>query len=109
MGRGTLGEVRDRSGDPRKGPRWVGEISKVQDGLGEHREGAGRLGGTSSRSKTGRGNLGEVRDGLSYLWGVQDDSQDPRNGPGYVGGPSGRSGTGLGTLGEVSDWSEELR
>ena len=44
MGRGTLGEVRDGSGDPQEGPGWV----------------RGPLG----RSRTGHGNLPEVRDGL---------------------------------------------
>ena len=47
MGRGNLGEVLDRSGDPRGGP--------------------GRDGGPSRRPGTGQGTLEEVRDGLRDL------------------------------------------
>ena len=61
---GTLEEVRDWSRDLRRGTKWVGRSS-------------GRFG-------TGRGTLGEVRDGL---------------------GPSWRSGTGQGTLGKFRDGS----
>ena len=43
MDRGTLGEVRDGSGDPPYNP--------------------GRVGGPSGRSGTGQGTIGEVRDG----------------------------------------------
>ena len=60
----TLEEVRDRSGDSREGPEWVGDP----------REGPGRVGGTTGRSgmgqrkpskryDTGRGAHEEVRDG----------------------------------------------
>ena len=50
------------------------------------------------RSETGRGTLGEVRDGLG----------DPRGGPGRVRGPSERFGTVRGTLVEVQDVSGDL-
>ena len=68
---GTLRELWDELGEPRRGPRWVGEPSEM--------------------SRTGWGTLGEVRDG----------SVDPRGGPGRVGKPMRRSGTGRGTLEEV--------
>ena len=85
MGRGTHPEVRDGSGNPPGGLRWVG--------------------GPSGWSRMGWWTLREVRDG----------SGDARGGPGQVGGPSrrfrmvggpsgwsgtglGRSGTGRGTL-----------
>ena len=45
------------------------------------------------RSGTGRGTLGEVRDGSGDSWGI----------PGLVKEPSGRSGMGRLTLGEVQD------
>ena len=67
MGRGTFGEVRNGSLDPRGSQ--------------------GRIGGTSRRSWTGRGTLGEV--------------QDVVGGAGRVGGPLGRTGTGEGTIPEV--------
>ena len=54
MGCGTLGEVRDGSGDPQGGLGWVG--------------------GPSVGSGTGRETLGEVRDGLRDPWG--DPGQD---------------------------------
>ena len=44
--------------------------------------------GNLRRSGTGRGYLGEVRDG----------SEDPPRGPGRVVGPSGKFETGLGTI-----------
>ena len=75
MGRGTFGEIRDGSGDPRGGPV--------------------RVGGPSRRSGSDWGTRWEVRDG----------SGDPRGGPGRVGGLSRRSGTGQGTLWEVLDLS----
>ena len=80
-GRGTLGEVQDRSG----------KLLEVRDGLADPQGGPGRFEVPSWRSWTGRGTLGEVRDGL---W-------DPRGGPGRIGGHSGRSGMGRGTLEEV--------
>ena len=77
MGWGTLGEVRDGSGDPRGCP--------------------GRFVGPSGRSETGWGTLGEVRDGrwtlravwdcLGTLGEVQNGSGDPRRGEGRVEGP----------------------
>ena len=57
MGRWTLGEVRDGSGES----RWCPE----------------RFGEPSERFGMGQGTLGEVRDGL---W-------NPRGGPGQVRGP----------------------
>ena len=53
MGRGTLSEVLDGSGDPRGGP--------------------GRVGGPSGRSVSGWGILEVVREG----------SEDPQGGPGH--------------------------
>ena len=44
MGQGTLGEIRTKSGDPRGGP--------------------GLVRGPSGRFGTGRGTIGEVRNGL---------------------------------------------
>ena len=66
--KGTLGEVRDRFGNPRGGP--------------------GQVEGTSGRSRTGRRNLGAVQDGPG----------DNQGGPGRVERPLGRCGTGWGTL-----------
>ena len=57
-GRGTLGEVRDGSGDPLGGQRRVG------DPWG----GLKRVGGHLGIVGTGRGTLGEVRDGSGELW-----------------------------------------
>ena len=57
MGRETLDEVWDGSGDPRGSP--------------------GQVGGPSGRSGTGRGTHGKVRDELA----------DPQGGLGLVGGP----------------------
>ena len=72
MGRGTLGEVRDGSVDPRGGPR--------------------RVWGPFRRSVTSRGTLGVDQDGSTEPWGgpdkgwetlgeVRDGSEDPRVGP----------------------------
>ena len=85
MGRETLGEVLDGSGDPRKNPGQV----EGQSG----RFGMGR--GLSEKSGTGRGTRGEVRDGL----------RDPQDGPIRFGGLSGNSETDRGTLGEFRDGS----
>ena len=81
-GQGTLGEVWDGSGDPREGPGRVGGPS-------------GRSRKPSVRSSTGRRTLWEVRKNLGE---VQDGSREPRGGPGRVGEPSGRSEMGWGTL-----------
>ena len=83
MGRGTLPEVWDGSGDPPGGPRWIGKPCR--------RSGTGR--GTPEKSGTGRRTLRKIRDG----------SGDPPKGPGWVGGPSRRSGTGLETFPDVRD------
>ena len=61
-GLGTLGEVRDRSGDPWGypgrigGPLWLSETGRGT--LGE-----GRVGRLSGRSGMGLGTVGDVRDG----------------------------------------------
>ena len=57
--------------------------------------GPGREGGHSQRSRMGRGNLREVRDG----------SRDPPIGPGRVGGLPRRSGTGREVLRNVQNGS----
>ena len=72
MGRGTRGEVWDRSGDHRRG------TGRVEGHLG--RFGMGR--GPSRRSGTDHGTLEEVRDGLGALGEVRDGSGDPREGAG---------------------------
>ena len=69
MGRGNHPVVRDVSGD-----QWVSPV---------------RIGGSSGKSGTGWGTLGEVRKGSGY----------PRGGPERVVGPTRRSGTGRETLG----------
>ena len=83
MGRCTLEEVRDGSGDPRGGPR--------------------RVGGPSVRFGKVRWTLGEVRDESLDIGEVRDRWVDPRGGPRRVGGPSGRLGTVHWTVGEVRD------
>ena len=97
--RGTLGVVRNGSGDPWRGAGRVGEPSR-RTGMGrgtlwEVRKTLGEVRGHSQRSETGLMTLPEVRDG----------SGDPQNGSGRVGRPSERSGTGRETLGEVRDRS----
>ena len=65
---------------------------KPQAGLervGGHSRRSGTVGGPSVRCWTGRGNLGEVREGQWEPWG----------GLRRVRGPSGGSRTGRGTLG----------
>ena len=92
MGRGTLGEVRDRSVKPRVGPGWVKKPTvrtgtgrwttlEVRDGLGDTPGGSRRVGGPTGRSETVRG--------------------DNRGCPGQVEQPSRRSGTVQGTLPNV--------
>ena len=72
--RGTLSEVRDGSRDPWEGSgRVKGPLEKVWDRLGQ-------IGGPSERSETGRGTLGEVRDGSGTYGEVRDGSGDPRGG-----------------------------
>ena len=107
-GRGTLREVRERSGHP-----WVG-LGRVRD----HWVGPGQVEGTSGRSETGRGTPLEVRDvsrdpwrGLGRVGGRSGKSGTGwgyfLGGPGRVGGPSESSRTGRGTLREVGDGSWE--
>ena len=67
MGRWTLGEIRDWSGDSLGGPERVG----VPFG------GPGRIWGPSGRSGTGRGTHRDVRDGLGDLDGGTGGSPDP--------------------------------
>ena len=77
-GRGTLGEVQNRSGYPLGCP--------------------GRVGGPSQRSVRGREPLGKSGTGRGTLSAVRDWFSDPLEGMGRVGRPSWRSGTGRGTL-----------
>ena len=85
MGHGTLREVRDELGDPRRGPGWVGGTSeRSRTGRGPPGD-AGWVGGPSGRSGTGRVTLQRVKE------------------------PSERSGQGRGTLGEVQDWERAPR
>ena len=83
MGRGTLGEVRDGSGDPcGDAGRVGGKFVRSGTGRGTHSwswMGLGTLGRHAERSCTGRGTVG--------------------GGPGRVVGASLWSGTGKGTLG----------
>ena len=83
MGRGTHGDVSDRSGDPLGCP--------------------GQVGGPSRRFGTGWGTLLEVWDGSEDPLKVRDGSEDPFEGPGWVVGPSQSSGMGREILGEVWD------
>ena len=57
MGRGILGVVTDKWGDPRGG--------------------SVRIGGHSRMSGPGEGTLGEVWNGLGTLGEVQDETRDP--------------------------------
>ena len=79
MGRETLGEV------------W--------NGSGDLRGGTGRVAGPSERFGTGWKTSPEVRDG----------SEEPTKGSGWFGGPYQRSGMGRGTLGEVRYGSRDPR
>ena len=65
MGRVTISEVRDRSGDPRMSRTGQVVIWKVRDGLGGPPGGPGLVGGPSRRSWTGRGTLSKVWNGES--------------------------------------------
>ena len=76
-------------GPPRRFGTSGGTVGEVRDLSGEHWGGLGMVGGPSGRSEMGRGTVREVRDG----------SGDRRGGPGRVGGLSGRSGTDRWTLG----------
>ena len=128
MRRGTLGEVRDGSGDPRGGPaRFVepvgevldgsgcsgtvrGTLGEVRDDFGDPRLGPQRVGGISWRFGTGRGvpkrfgapaeRSGTGRRTLGEVW---DGSRDPRGGSGRIEGPSERFGMDRGTRLEVRD------
>ena len=72
MSRKTFEEVWDWSGDPRVGLGLVERPSRI--------------------SGTGRGTVGEVRDGSGTLVEVRDKSGGPPEGSGRVVGPSGKSG-----------------
>ena len=89
MGQGTLGEVQDGSGDPRRDTERVERLS--------------------GRSETCFGTLEEVWDGLGTLGDVRDGSGDPLRSLGWVEGPFARSGKGRGTLGEVRGCSGDPR
>ena len=91
VGWGTLPEVWDGRGTLSEVQNSRGTFPEVRDGLGDPREGSGRVWGLSGRSGTGRVPSLRFRTG--------------RGGPGQVGGPSERFGTGRGTLGEVQDVS----
>ena len=67
----------------------LGTIAEIQDLSGEPRRGPAQVVGPSGRSGTGWGTHGE-------FW---EASGDHREGPEWVGGHSGRSGKGKGTLG----------
>ena len=88
-GRGTLGEVRERSGYPSAG------LGRVRD----HWVGPGQVEGTSRRSGTGQGTHPEVQDG----------SGEPSGCPGGVARLSVKFGMGQGTLGEAWDMSGDPR
>ena len=117
MGQGTLLEVRDGSGGPRRSLGWVGDPlggpGRVKGPYQSTRMGRealkflGRVEGPSLRSGTGLDTLNKVRDVLG----------DPPGGPGHIGGhsqrsgmggvPSRSSGTGQRTSPEVRDASGE--
>ena len=113
MGRETLGEVWDRSGDNPVGLRRVGGPStQIWDGSGyllKDWDGSvnplgclRQVGGPSGRSGTGRKTFGrsgmgwetlpEVGDSLGDLLGGQDESTDPSRGLGRFGDPVGGPG-----------------
>ena len=85
------GEIRDGSADPRGGPGRVGGPSgRYETGrgtIGEIRDG-------SWHTLGGSGLVGEVRDGLRTLEKVRDGSGQPWGGPGGVRRPSGMLGRG---------------
>ena len=62
-----------------------GKHSNVLDGSWDTLGGPGRVGGPIGRSGTGRGTLGEVRNGSGMHLELQDESGEPRGGPGRVG------------------------
>ena len=61
-------------------------LGEVQDGLGDPREGPGRVGGPLGMSRTYWGTLEEVRDGSGNLGDVRYVSGDSQGGLGRVGG-----------------------
>ena len=90
MGQRTLWEVRVGSKEAtRRSRRGRGTLGEVRDGSGDTRGGPGRVGRSTRRSVMGRGNYLEVIDG----------SGDPQKGLRWVGGPAWRFWTGQGTLG----------
>ena len=112
MGRGTLPEFRDGSGNSQKGQErvgvhsrrsgtgrevllgvrnWSGDPPRSLERLGGPSEGPVQVEGPSRRFGTGRRTLMEVWDVLG----------DPTGGPGRVGVTSWRSRTGRGTFPEV--------
>ena len=107
MGRGNLVAVRNWSGEPLGGPGRVREHPESLEWVEGPSGWSRQVWGTSRRSGTGIGTLGEVQTGRKTLKEVQDRSEDPPRGQGRVGGPLGRSGKGWGTLGDVQDGSRD--
>ena len=116
-GQGTLG-IPGQVVGPHGGPSRVGEPNQ-RSGTGRGRfRWSGTIQESSGRSRKGRGNLGQVRDGsggstqrAAMSWGtleeVQDWTGDPRGGPRCVRGPSRRSRPGRRRLEEVWDVSAD--
>ena len=63
MGRGTLEDVREWSGDRRGGLKLVGVPKEGTGQIGDPRGSPRRVEGPSGRSGPGRGTIGEVRNG----------------------------------------------
>ena len=109
MGRGTLREVRDGSGD--RGVDLDGSETNVEtrDISGYTRGGLGRVvdpwgdavrvGGPSGGPERVRRPSGIYETNQWTIREVRDRSQDPRGVPGWVGGPMERFGTGRVPLG----------
>ena len=108
-GRGTLGEERYGSEDPRGGAggRWT--LGEVRDMLEDPQAGPERVWGPWERSGTAWGTLGEVRDGSGTRWNVWDGLGYLPGDPRRVGRSLWRSGTGCETLPEVRDGLKDPR
>ena len=124
MGHGILQKVRDGSGDPPRGSRWVGKsFGRSQtDGKSSGRFGTGRgsfpevrdESGPLRMSGTGQEVLLKVWNGSGSPRKVRNGSGSPPEGPGRVGGPSQSFGSGserseMGqvVLLKVRVWSED--
>ena len=78
MGRGTLGEFREESGNPRGRPARVkGPLGWSVDSSLENWLGPGRVGGHFGRLVTDWGTLREIRDGSGDNRGGSDGLADP--------------------------------